>query len=76
MKELQLELDYATLIASYQRKVSELTNQFIVLECKNTVLSNAVSLLQEELNSLEKNKSTTRKKIDKLPEDSPVSEYT
>ena len=62
------DIDYQSLLSSYQKKVSELINQVIVYEAK----INSLSLVNNELNSkLEKleNQKTTRKKTDNPSED-------
>lgn len=65
------DIDYQSLLSSYQKKVSELINQVIVYEAK----INSLSLVNNELNSklekLEKleNQKTTRKKLDNSLED-------
>lgn len=57
----EIQLDYATLVSVYQSKVSELTNQLILLEAKNLILTKK---LQELLNndSPEVKPSASRKK--------------
>ena len=67
----EIQLDYATLVSVYQSKVGELTNQMILLEAKNIILTKK---LQELLNnsSAEVKPTPTRKKgLDK-----PVEENT
>lgn len=62
------DIDYQSLLSSYQKKVSELINQVIVYEAR----INSLSLVNNELNSkLEKleNQKTTRKKTDNPSED-------
>jgi hypothetical protein len=62
------DIDYQSLLSSYQKKVSELINQVIVYEAR----INSLSLVNNELNSkLEKleNQKTTRKKPDNPSED-------
>jgi len=62
------DIDYQSLLSSYQKKVSELINQVIVYEAR----INSLSLLNSELNSklgkLE-NQKVTRKKTDNSSED-------
>lgn len=49
-----VDIDYNALIASYQRKVTELINQNIVYEAKISALSAEVSELNEKIKTLEK----------------------
>lgn len=65
----EIQLDYATLVSVYQSKVGELTNQMILLEAKNIILTKK---LQELYSSVEVKSTPTRKKgLDK-----PVEENT
>lgn len=56
----EIQLDYATLVSVYQSKVGELTNQMILLEAKNIILTKKLQELLDN-NSTEV-KSTSRKK--------------
>jgi hypothetical protein len=56
----EIQLDYATLVSVYQSKVSELTNQTILLEAKNLILTKKLQELLDN-NSVEV-KSASRKK--------------
>lgn len=58
------DVDYQFLLSSYQKKVSELSNQVVVFEAKINSLSSTISELNTKLEKLE-NQKTTRKK----PED-------
>ena len=57
------DIDYQSLLSSYQRKVSELINQNIVYEAKINSLSSIITELNEKLKKLE-NQKTTRKKTE------------
>ena len=48
-----VDIDYNALLASYQKKVTELINQNIVYEAKINALSTIVSELNEKIKSLE-----------------------
>jgi len=48
-----VDIDYNALLASYQKKVTELINQNIVYEAKINALSNLVGELNEKVKSLE-----------------------
>lgn len=58
------DIDYQSLLSSYQRKVSELINQNIVYEAKINSLSSIISELNQKITKLESQKSTTKKKIE------------
>jgi outer membrane murein-binding lipoprotein Lpp len=58
------DIDYQSILAAYQKKVSELINQVIVYEAKINSLSSTNSELISKVQKLESQK-TTRKK----PED-------
>lgn len=57
----EIQLDYATLVSVYQSKVSELTNQLILLEAKNLILTKKLQELLDN-NSSEVKPPTSRKK--------------
>lgn len=57
------DIDYQSILASYQKKVSELINQVIVYEAKINSLSSTNSELISKLDKLE-NQKTTRKKVE------------
>ncbi len=65
------DIDYQSLLSSYQKKVSELINQVIVYEAKINSLSLVNNDLNSKLEKLEKleNQKTTRKKLDNSLED-------
>lgn len=48
-----VDIDYNALLASYQKKVTELINQNIVYEAKINALSTVVSELSEKVKYLE-----------------------
>ena len=62
------DIDYQSLLASYQKKVTELINQVIVYEAKINSLSSHIGELTSKLEKLE-NQKTTRKKTDNFSED-------
>lgn len=57
------DIDYQSLLSSYQRKVSELVNQNVVYDAKINSLSSTISELTDKINKLESQK-TTRKKTE------------
>lgn len=57
------DIDYQSILSSYQKKVSELINQVIVYEAKINSLSSLNGELNNKIKSLENQKST-RKKAD------------
>lgn len=59
------DIDYQSLLSSYQKKVSELINQVIVYEAK----INSLSSLNNELSSKLESQKPTRKKSDNSSED-------
>jgi len=59
------EIDYQSLLSSYQKKVSELSNQVVVYEAKINSLSSTIS----ELTSKLENQKPTKKKVEITPED-------
>lgn len=66
----EIQLDYATLVSVYQTKLSELSNQIIVLEAKNIVLSKKIQELLSNSSSEVKASSTrTKKGLDKPLDD-------
>lgn len=58
------DVDYQSILAAYQKKVSELINQVIIYEAKINSLSSTNGELISKIEKLE-NQKTTRKK----PED-------
>jgi hypothetical protein len=56
----EIQLDYATLVSVYQSKVGELTNQNILLEAKNLILTKKLQELLDNISS--EVKATSRKK--------------
>lgn len=43
----EIQLDYATLVSVYQTKISELTNQIIIAEAKNIILTKKIQEMFE-----------------------------
>lgn len=62
------DIDYQFLLAAYQKKVSELSNQVVVYEAKINSLSSIVDELTSKAEKFE-NQKQTRKKSDILSED-------
>jgi uncharacterized protein YlxW (UPF0749 family) len=58
------DIDYQTLLSSYQKKVSELINQVIVYEARISSLSSLVSELTAENEKLKKPKRGTKSEED------------
>jgi hypothetical protein len=67
----EIQLDYATLVSIYQSKVNDLSQQNIILEAKNLILTKK---LQELLNNSSGEVKTTTSKRKGL--DKPVEENT
>lgn len=61
------DIDYQFLLASYQKKVSELINQTIVYDAKINSLSSSIAELNEKISKLESQKNSSRK-VDKPSE--------
>lgn len=58
-----VEIDYSSLVQVYQKKMTELIQQNVLLETRGNILAQKVSSLQEKITELESVKSTsTRKK--------------
>lgn len=62
-----IDIDYNALLASYQKKVTELINQNIVYEAKLNSQSNLILDLQAKITELESPKS--KKKIESSSEE-------
>lgn len=60
-----IQLDYATLVTSYQTKINELVQQNIVLEAKNIILTKKVQelLTVSEKETTPEVKPSSRKKV-------------
>lgn len=58
----EIQLDYATLVSVYQSKVGELTNQMILLEAKNIILTKKLQELLDN-NSVEVKPSSRKKSV-------------
>jgi hypothetical protein len=54
------DIDYQSLLSSYQKKVSELINQVIVYEAKINSLSSLINELTVENDKLKKSKKVTK----------------
>ena len=59
---MEIQLDAQTLISVYQSKVSSLTNDNIMLEAKNLILTKKLDEALNKVSELESNKTTSRKK--------------
>ena len=59
-----VEIDYNSLIQVYQKRLSDLIQQNIILETRGNILTQTVSSLREKITELESDKSTgtTKKK--------------
>lgn len=68
-----VEIDYSSLVSVYQKKLSELLQQNILLETRGNILTQTVNSLREKITELElsKSTSTTKKKptVDTVVED-------
>lgn len=67
-----VEIDYSSLVQVYQKKMTELIQQNVLLETRGNILAQKVKSLQEQITELESTKSTsTRKKqaVDTAQED-------
>lgn len=67
----EIQLDYATLVSVYQSKVGELTNQMILLEAKNIILTKKLQELLTNSSSEVKPLASRKKGLDK-----PLEENT
>jgi hypothetical protein len=66
----EIQLDYATLVSVYQTKVNDLTNQNILLEAKNLILSKKLQeLLNNNSNEVKPIPSNRKKGLDKPQEE-------
>lgn len=54
------DIDYQALLSSYQKKVSELSNQVVVYEAKINSLSSIISELKEKITKMESSRSRKR----------------
>ena len=67
----EIQLDYATLVSVYQSKVGELTNQNILLEAKNLILTKKLQeLLNNDSTDVKPTPSRSKKGLDKPSEES------
>jgi prefoldin subunit 5 len=58
------DIDYQALLAAYQKKVSELSNQVVVYDAKITSLSSIITELNSKIIDLENQKPTRKKAED------------
>lgn len=58
------DIDYQALLAAYQKKVSELSNQVVVYDAKISSLSSIISELNTKIIDLENQKPTRKKTED------------
>lgn len=58
----EIQLDYATLVSVYQTKVNDLTNQLIISEAKNIVLSKKLQELLDN-NSVAVKPASSKKSV-------------
>ena len=65
----EIQLDYATLVSVYQSKVGELTNQMILLEAKNIILTKKLQELLDNSSSEVKPLASRKKGLDKPSEE-------
>jgi SMC interacting uncharacterized protein involved in chromosome segregation len=59
-----VDIDYNALLASYQKKVTELINQNIVYEAKLNALNNIVIELTEKIKKLETDLESEESEVD------------
>lgn len=53
-----VEIDYNSLIQVYQKRLSDLVQQNIILETRGNILTQTVNSLREKITELESDKST------------------
>lgn len=53
-----VEIDYNSLIQVYQKRLSDLVQQNIILETRGNILTQTVNSLREKITELEETKST------------------
>ena len=68
-----VEIDYNSLIQVYQKRLSDLVQQNIILETRGNILTQTVNSLREKITELESSKSTSTPKkkaaVDTVAED-------
>ena len=67
-----VEIDYNSLIQVYQKRLSDLIQQNIILQTRGNILTQTVNSLKEKITELESVKSTGTKKkttVDTVAED-------
>jgi vacuolar-type H+-ATPase subunit E/Vma4 len=57
-----IEIDYNSVIQVYQKRLSDLIQQNILLEARGNILTQTVNSLREKITELEETKSTSTKK--------------
>jgi hypothetical protein len=53
-----IEIDYSSLVQVYQKKITELMQQNVLLETRGNILAQTVNSLREKITELEETKST------------------
>lgn len=53
-----VEIDYSSLVQVYQKKITELMQQNVLLETRGNILAQTVNSLREKITELEETKST------------------
>jgi hypothetical protein len=67
----EIQLDYATLVSVYQTKINDLSNQVILLEAKNLIMSKKLQeLLNNDSSEVKASSSRSKKGLDKPSDDS------
>jgi prefoldin subunit 5 len=67
-----IEIDYASLIQVYQKRLSDSIQQNIILETRGNILTQTVNSLREKITELEESKSTSttkKKTVNTVSED-------
>jgi hypothetical protein len=67
-----VEIDYNSLIQVYQKRLSDLIQQNIILETRGNILTQTVNSLREKITELEETKSTStakKKAVNTAPEE-------
>jgi len=67
-----VEIDYASLIQVYQKRLSDSIQQNIILETRGNILTQTVNSLREKITELEESKSTSttkKKTVNTVSED-------
>jgi prefoldin subunit 5 len=67
-----VEIDYNSLIQVYQKRLSDLIQQNIILETRGNILTQTVNSLREKITELEETKPTStakKKAVNTAPEE-------